>query len=41
MIFYEDVQGILNLSENDSLRKLQIQRMIFKMQITKTLLTPH
>ena len=41
IILYEDSQGILHLSENDSLRKLQIQRMMFKMQITKTLLTPH
>ena len=40
MVIYEDAQGILHLSENDNLRKLQIQRMIFKMQITKTLLTP-
>ena len=39
-LIYEDNQGILHLSENDNLRRLQVQRMVFKMQITKTLLIP-
>ena len=28
------------MSENDNLRRLQVQRMVFKMQISKTLLVP-
>lgn len=39
-MLYEDERGVLHLSENDSLRRLQIQRMVFKMQISKTLLVP-
>ena len=38
MLLYEDNRGVLHLSENDNLRRLQVQRMVFKMQITKTLL---
>ena len=40
LMLYEDERGVLHLSENDSLRRLQIQRMVFKMQISKTLLVP-
>lgn len=39
-LLYEDKKGILHLSENDNLRRLQVQRMVFKMQISKTLLVP-
>ena len=38
LLLYEDNRGVLHLSENDNLRRLQVQRMVFKMQITKTLL---
>ena len=40
LLLYEDDKGVLHLSENDSLRRLQVQRMAFKMQISKTLLVP-
>lgn len=40
LLLYEDERGVLHLSENDSLRRLQVQRMVFKMQISKTLLVP-
>lgn len=39
-LMYEDSNGVLHLSENDNLRRLQVQRMVFKMQISKTLLNP-
>ena len=39
-LLYEDKRGVLHLSENDNLRRLQVQRMVFKMQISKTLLIP-
>ena len=39
-LLYEDNRGVLHLSENDNLRRLQVQRMVFKMQISKTLLVP-
>ena len=40
LLLYEDDRGVLHLSENDNLRRLQVQRMAFKMQISKTLLLP-
>ena len=40
LLVYEDSRGVLHLSENDNLRRLQVQRMVFKMQISKTLLVP-
>ena len=37
---YEDRNGTVHFSENDGLRRLEAQRMMFKLQITKTLLVP-
>ena len=31
LLLYEDDRGVLHLSENDNLRRLQVQRMAFKM----------
>ena len=36
-LFFEDCNGVVHFSETDSLKRLSIKRMLFKMQITKTL----
>lgn len=38
MLFFEDGLGVVHFSETDSLKRLSINRMLFKMQVTKTLI---
>ena len=40
LLLYEDKNGMVHFCENDGLRRLEAQRMMFKLQISKTLLVP-